>query len=59
MAHGVLSLLRTVFFSTLGNPALTPARPGEEEVAFAIPPLAPVDSNSFLLVGISMNGVTD
>jgi hypothetical protein len=58
-AYGV-ALLRTVLFNTLCNPALPPARPDEEEVVFpvfAIPP--PVDSNSFLLVGISMNGVTD
>jgi hypothetical protein len=55
-------LLRTVLFNTLCNPALPPARPDEEEVVFPvfiIPPPPPVDSNSFLLVGISMNGVTD
>ena len=60
-AYGV-ALLRTVLFNTLCNPALPPARPDEEEVVFpvfAIPPPPPVDSNSFLLVGISMNGVTD
>jgi hypothetical protein len=52
-------LLRTVLFNTLCNPALPPARPDEEEVVFAILAPSPVDSNSFLLVGISMNGVTD
>jgi hypothetical protein len=60
-AYGVASL-RTVLFNTLCNPVLPPARPDEEEVVFpvfAIPLPSPVDSNSFLLVGISMNGVTD
>jgi hypothetical protein len=59
-AYGV-ALLRTVLFNTLCNPALPPARPDEEVVfpVFVIPPPPPVDSNSFLLVGISMNGVTD
>lgn len=55
--------LRTVLFNTLCDPMLLPDRPDDNEVALPVFARLPapllIDSNSFLLVGISMNGVTD
>ena len=60
----LVAFVNTVLFNTLCKVSPPPARPDEDdEVVFpefaapASPPLA--DSNSSLLVGISMNGVTD